>query len=159
MNLLTIVFVILVIWSMYRGLKSGFAKEVNGLVSLFMALVDLSVTLLLIGSILQKNTKLAVISVIMLTIVSFLYRLLKTVMHSIETVAELPVISLLNTIAGALAGGMKILVVFWIIYIIVNNCPTGAFGEWVMERTEQSTVLINIYHKNFIADWIMGLGL
>ena len=95
----------------------------------------------------------------MLTIVSFLYRLLKTVMHSIETVAELPVISLLNTIAGALAGGMKILVVFWIIYIIVNNCPTGAFGEWVMERTEQSTVLINIYHKNFIADWIMGLGL
>jgi len=104
-NLLTIVFVILVIWSMYRGLKSGFAKEVNGLVSLFMALVVLSVTLLLIGSILQKNTKLAVISVIMLTIVSFLYRLLKTVMHSIETVAELPVISLLNTIAGALAGG------------------------------------------------------
>ena len=80
-------------------------------------------------------------------------------MHSIETVAELPVISLLNTIAGALAGGMKILVVFWIIYIIVNNCPTGEFGEWVMERTEQSTVLINIYHKNFIADWIMGLGL
>ena len=159
MNLLTIVFVILVIWSMYRGLTSGFAKEVNGLVSLFMALVVLSVTLLLIGSILQKNTKLAVISVIMLTIVSFLYRLLKTVMHSIETVAELPVISLLNTIAGALAGGMKILVVFWIIYIIVNNCPTGAFGEWVMERTEQSTVLINIYHKNFIADWIMGLGL
>ena len=81
MNLLTIVFVILVIWSMYRGLKSGFAKEVNGLVSLFMALVVLSVTLLLIGSILQKNTKLAVISVIMLAIVSFLYRLLKTVIH------------------------------------------------------------------------------
>lgn len=158
-NLLTIVFVILVIWCMYRGLKSGFAKEVNGLVSLFMALVVLSVTLLLIGSILQKNTKLALISVIMLTIVSFLYRLLKTVMQSIETVAELPVISLLNALAGALAGGLKILVVFWIIYIVVNNFPTGAFGEWIMDRTEQSTILINVYHKNYIADWIMGLGL
>lgn len=159
MNLLTIIFVILALWSMYRGLKNGFAKEVNGLVSLFMALVILSITLLLIGSIVQKNTKIAVISIIMLTIVSFLYRLLKTVMQSIETVAELPLISLVNRAAGAVAGGLKILVVFWIIYIIVNHCPTGEFGEWVMDRTQQSTILIHVYHKNYIANWIMGLGL
>ena len=159
MNLLTIIFVILALWSMYRGLKNGFAKEVNGLVSLFMALVILSITLLLIGSIVQKNTKIAVISIIMLTIVSFLYRLLKTVMQSIETVAELPLISFVNRAAGAVAGGLKILVVFWIIYIIVNHCPTGEFGEWVMDRTQQSTILIHVYHKNYIANWIMGLGL
>ncbi len=159
MNLLTIIFVILTLWGMYRGLRNGFAKEVNGLVSLFMALVILSITLLLIGSIMQKNTKIAVISIIMLVIVSFLYRLLKTVMQSIETVAELPLISLVNRMAGAVAGGLKILVVFWIIYIIVNNCSTGEFGEWVMDRTQQSTILIHVYHKNYIANWIMGLGL
>ena len=101
---------------MYRGLKSGFARELTGLVSLFMALVILSITLLLIGSIFQKNMKLTVMSLIMLAIVSFLYRLLKSVMQSIETVAELPIISLVNRVAGAIAGGMKILVVFWIIY-------------------------------------------
>ena len=81
MNLLTVIFVISVIWCMYRGLKSGFARELTGLVSLFMALVILSITLLLIGSIFQKNMKLTVMSLIMLAIVSFLYRLLKSVMH------------------------------------------------------------------------------
>lgn len=159
MNLLTVIFVISVIWCMYRGLKSGFARELTGLVSLFMALVILSITLLLIGSIFQKNMKLTVMSLIMLAIVSFLYRLLKSVMQSIETVAELPIISLVNRVAGAIAGGMKILVVFWIIYIVVNSFPTGGFGEWVMDRTQQSTILINVYNKNYIADWIIGLGL
>ncbi|HBA70171.1 MAG TPA: hypothetical protein DCZ40_12560 [Lachnospiraceae bacterium] len=157
MNLLTAIFIILVIWRVLRGFKKGFAKEMNGLLSLFMALVVISIVLLLLGGILQKNARIIIISVVMLVIAGFLYRLLGMFMQSVETVAKLPVVNLLNMLAGAAAGVLEVLVIFWTIYIIVDNFPTGRFGEYVMEWTKRSTLLMNIYNRNYIANWITGL--
>lgn len=158
-NVLAVIFIILVVCGVWKGFKHGLADEVNGLLSLFMALVVISTALLLLGGILQKNTKVIVISTVILVIISFLYRLLSMVMKSIETVAKLPLISLANRLAGAAAGAVEILIIFWIIYIIVDSFPTGVFGRRIMDWTEESTLLINIYNRNYIANWIMGLGL
>ncbi len=159
MNLLAVIFFILIVWRALKGLKNGFAKEINGLLSLFMALVVISIALLLLGGIVQKNTRLIIISSVMLIIVSGLYRLLGTVMKSVETMAKLPIISLVNVLAGALAGAMEVIVVFWMLYIIVDSFPTGQFGERIKEWTEQSAILVNIYNKNYIARWIMDISL
>lgn len=158
-NILAVIFIILVVCGIWKGFKNGLASEINGLISLFMALVVISTALLLLGGILQKNTKVIVISAVILVIVSFLYRLLGMLMKSIETVAKLPLISLVNRLAGAMAGAVEILIIFWMIYIIVDSFPTGLFGRRIMEWTNESALLMNIYHRNYIANWIMGLGL
>lgn len=159
MNILVIIFVLIVIWRIYRGFKNGLAKEINGLVSLLLALIVLSVALLLIASILEKNTKTIIISAVLLVAVSFVYRLVNMLMKSLETIAKLPVIHLVNMLLGAAAGGLEALVIFWIMYVIVANVPTGQFGEQIMAWTGQSTILINVFHKNYIANWIAGLKL
>lgn len=158
-NILAVIFIILVVCGVWKGFKNGLAGEINGLISLFMALVVISTALLLLGGILQKNTKVIVISAVILVIVSFLYRLLGMLMKSIETVAKLPLISLANRLAGAMAGAVEILIIFWMIYIIVDSFPTGLFGRRIMEWTNESALLMNIYNRNYIANWIMGLGL
>lgn len=159
MNILAVIFIILVVCGVWKGFKNGLAGEINGLLSLFMALVVISTALLLLGGILQKNTKVIVISAVILVIVSFLYRLLGMLMKSIETVAKLPLISLVNRLTGAMAGAVEILIIFWMIYIIVDSFPTGLFGRRIMEWTNESALLMNIYNRNYIANWIMGLGL
>lgn len=159
MNVLAVIFIILAVWRICRGFRNGLAGEVNGLLSLFMALVVISTALLLLGGILQKNTRVIVIAAVILVIVSFLYRLLGTLMKSIETVAKLPLISLVNRLSGAAAGAVEILIIFWMLYIIIDSFPTGLFGKRIMEWTEESALLINIYNRNYIANWIMSLGL
>lgn len=158
MNVLVIIFIILLICRLYRGYKNGFAKEIHGVVSLFMTLIVLSVVFLLVASIMQKNTKTTVIAVVLLLAVSLLYRLLNMVMKSIETLAKLPIIGLVNKLLGAAAGALEILIVFWIMYVIVEGFPTGQFGEQIMTWTKQSTLLINIYNKNYIANWIRTIS-
>ena len=101
MNILVIIFIALLIWRLWRGYKSGFAKEIHGVVSLFMALVVLSIVFLLIASIFEKNTKTTVVAVVLLVVVSFFYRLLSMLMKSVEILAKLPVISLVNKFLGA----------------------------------------------------------
>lgn len=158
MNLLVIIFIILLIWWLCKGYKNGLAKEIHGVVSLFMALVVLSIVFLLVAGILQKNTKTTVIAVVLLLVVSFLYRLVNMLMKSVETLAGLPIIGLVNKLLGAAAGVVELLIVFWIMYVVIDGFPTGQFGEQIMAWTKQSTVLINVYNKNYIANWIMTIS-
>lgn len=151
MNMLTVIFILLAVWRMGRGFKKGLAGEINGLLSLFMALVVISAALLLLGGIIQKNIRVIAIAAVILVIVSFLYRLLGTLMQSIETVAKLPLISLVNRLSGAAAGAVEILLIFWMIYIIIDSFPTGSFGTRIMEWTEESVLLMNIYNKNCLS--------
>lgn len=157
MNLLAILFVILVIWRACRGLKRGLAREITGLLSVFMALIILSFSFLLIAGIVEKNTKTVIVAAILLIVASGLYRLAGTLIKSIQTIAELPVISLFNRLLGLAAGALEVVAAFWIMYVIIANFPTGNFGERILEWTHQSTILINIYNKNYIAHWITGL--
>lgn len=158
MNLLTVIFIILIILYIGKGFKKGFAKEVNGVISLFMALIVLSIVFLLIASILEENVRTTVIAVILLLVVSFLYRFVNMLVKSVEVLAKLPVISLVNRLLGAIAGATKVLIAFWIMYVMIASFPTGQFGELIMTWTKQSTLLINIYNKNYIAHWIMSIS-
>lgn len=157
MNLLVIILVLLVIWRAYRGLKKGIAREITGLVSVFMALIILSISFLLIASIVEKNTKTIIVSVILLIVASFLCRLAGVVIKAVQTIAELPVINLFNSLLGLAAGILEVLAALWIMYVIIANFPTGRFGEQILTWTHQNTILVNIYNKNYIANWISGL--
>lgn len=157
MNLLVIILIILIIWRAFQGFKSGFASEVNNLISVLMALFVLSITLLLIASIVEKNKITIIISVVFLTLSGIAFRLMRVVMKSIETIAKLPIIKLINMLLGMAAGVLEVIAAFWIIYIIIESFNTGRFGAQIMEWTTQSTILINIYNKNYIANWIINL--
>ena len=76
---------------------------------------------------------------------------------SITTLARLPLISAADRLLGAAAGVLELMIVFWMMYIIVEGFPTGRFGEQIMAWTKESTLLMNIYSKNYIANWIVSL--
>lgn len=157
MNLLVVIFIIFVVWGIWKGFKNGFAKEVNGVVSLFMALIVLSIVFVLIAGIWGKNTETIVVSIVLLVGCGILYRILNMVMKSITTLARLPLINAADRLLGAAAGVLEFMIVFWMMYIIIEGFPTGRFGEQIMAWTKESTLLMNIYNKNYIANWIISL--
>ena len=159
MNLLVIIFIIFMVWRTWKGFRHGFAKEMNRVVSLFMSLIVLAAVFLLIASVLEKNIKTTVVSVLLLLVISLAYKLLNMIMKSIETLAGLPLIRIADRLLGAAAGALELIIMFWILYIIVDSFPMGNFGSQIMAWTKESTLLVNIYNKNFIANWIVDLRL
>lgn len=156
MNLLVLTFIALLAWRSWKGFKSGLAKEIHGVISLLMALLVLAVVFLLVASIMEKKPKTAVVSVLLLLVVSVACKLLNMVIKSVETLAKLPLIGLANRFLGAAAGALELLIMFWILYVVLESFPMGRFGEQVMAWTEESKLLMNIHDKNFIANWISG---
>lgn len=158
-NVLVGIFVILMIWRIWKGFRSGFAKEAGKVVALVTALIVLSVLFLLIASIVERNVKMIIVSAILLFIVSILCRLINMIMKSVETLARLPLIRTVNSLLGAGAGVLELVVAFWIMYAIISGFSTGKFGEQIMEWTHESALLLYIYHKNDIVNWILNLKL
>lgn len=158
-NVLVIIFIILIVWRIYRGFKNGLAREINGVISLFIALIVLSVVLLLIAGIMEKNIKTIILSLVFLAVVSFVYHLADLLMKSLDTIAKMPIINLVNMLLGAVAGVLEVLAIFWIMYALIDTFPLGEFGERVMQWTNESTLLTNVFRKNYIANWITGIKL
>lgn len=157
MNLLVILITVLILWRIIEGWKTGFAAELNKLVSLVVALFVLSLAVMVISSFMDKDYKNGTIAVILIMVVGLVLRLVNILLHSVMTIARLPILNILNRLLGIGVGFMEVIVAAWIMYTIIETLPTGPFGEHVMKWTLENEYLLKIYNANFIIKWINGI--
>lgn len=153
-NILLIIALALCLWRAYRGFRVGMAEEIYRLISLVVALFVLALSIMAISSFMDHNNKNGIVAVILIIITGIVFHLLSIVLNSLKTVAKLPIISFFNSILGIAAGVLEVAVAFWILYIIIQNFPTGAFGEQIMKWTNENEWLLRLYDSNYISGWI-----
>lgn len=158
MNILLIIFVVLVLWRGWRGMKIGLVDETGRLLSLVITLFVLSLAILLYTSVKANDTKNIVISVVMILVTGLVARLVKLVVKSLSAIAHLPVISVLNSLLGIAIGIAEVVVILWILYVVIANFDLGGFGLQITNWTKQSEFLQKLYDMNQIAYW-MAAGL
>lgn len=158
MNILLIVFVALILWRGWRGMKIGLVDEAGRLLSLVIALFVLSLAILLYTSVKANNTKNIVLSAAMILVTGLAARLIRMVVKSLSAIAHLPVISVLNGLLGIVIGIAEVVVILWILYVVIANFDLGEFGLQITNWTKQSEILQKLYDMNQIAYW-MAAGL
>lgn len=158
MNILLIVFVALILWRGWRGMKIGLVDEAGRLLSLVITLFVLSLAILLYTSVKANNTKNIVLSAAMILVTGLAARLIRMVVKSLSAIAHLPVISVLNGLLGIVIGIAEVVVILWILYVVIANFDLGEFGLQITNWTKQSEILQKLYDMNQIAYW-MAAGL
>ena len=153
-NILLIILLALCIWRAVRGFRTGMAEEVYRLISLVVALFVLALSIMAISSFMAHDNKNGIIAIILIVITGILFHLLSIVLNSLKTIAGLPIISFFNSLLGIAAGILEVVVALWILYIIIQNFPTGAFGEQIMKWTNENEWLLRLYQSNYISGWI-----
>lgn len=156
-NILLIIALALCLWRACRGFRVGMAEEVYRLISLVVALFVLALSIMAISSFMDHNNKNGIVAVILIIITGIVFHLLSIVLNSLKTVAKLPIISFFNSILGIAAGVLEVVVALWILYIIIQNFPTGSFGEQIMKWTNENELLLRLYNSNYISGWISSL--
>lgn len=156
-NILLIIALALCLWRACRGFRVGMAEEVYRLISLVVALFVLALSIMAISSFMDHNNKNGIVAVILIIITGIVFHLLSIVLNSLKTVAKLPIISFFNSILGIAAGVLEVVVALWILYIIIQNFPTGSFGEQIMKWTNENELLFRLYNSNYISGWISSL--
>lgn len=154
LNILLILFAVLAVWRGISGMKRGITEEMHRLMMLVLSLFVIAVGIHLYSSIQEKDTKNIVISAAVILITGLAVKLVNLVMKSLEAIAHLPFISLANGCLGMAAGILEAIVFLWILYFVIGEFDTGAFGEAVMEWTQNSVLLQKIYRWNILSPMI-----
>ena len=157
MNVLTMIFILSFFLLGYRGYRKGFSREMKRFISLITTFLVLVMLILLVSAFMEQNVKAITVALAMLTATGLAYRTVKIFLRSIHIMSYLPLLGFGNRILGSVAGVIEAMMIFWLIYFLIESVPTGAFGIQIMEWTQESTILQNLYRKNFIMYMIFRL--
>lgn len=136
------------------GFRKGLVKEVINCISLLVS----TATVVLLSSVLKSYTSKQfvqmLVMIIMVLVVSIANKLLKMVLEGIKVISELPVISLVNKLAGAIFGVAQTLLIVWFAFCLIGMFDLGTIGEYIQMYISDSEILTMLYENNILA----GIG-
>ena len=136
------------------GFRKGLVKEVINCISLLVS----SATVVLLSSVLKSYTSKQfvemLILIIMVLIVSIANKLIKMLLEGIKVISELPVISLINKLAGAAFGVAQTILIVWFAFCLIGMFDLGIIGEYIQMYIGDSEILTLLYENNILA----GIG-
>lgn len=96
----------------------------------------------------------AFLSKLIINIISFLGTfivvtlVLRAIIFALDIVSELPVLGLINRLAGGAAGAVGAAIIVWILFVIITLLYTTSFGKELYQTIQQEPVLKFLYDCN-----------
>lgn len=75
----------------------------------------------------------------------------------IEGIFKLPGLNWMNRMGGALVGGLKALIILWVLCLGVTAAAGTEVGQQILGMVRESQLLSAIYNHNYLMDWISGI--
>ena len=141
---------IMAIINMIGGFKKGLVKAIIDCVSL---IVMSGITVLLSAvskNYTEKQYAQMITMIIMILVVSIGHRLIKAALGGIKLLAAVPVISIINKLAGAAFGLVQTLVIIWFALCLIGMFNLGTIGEYINMYIADSKMLTYLYENNLI---------
>ncbi len=108
-----------------RGYSNGFALELRKLISIAVAVICLILIVALHGAFKDQKYSSAIVIAGAIVILSLGWKFIRMVMGLLSGLTELPVLGMLDSLMGALAGAVECFAVIWIIYKIYMTLAAG----------------------------------
>ena len=145
--------------NMLSGFKTGLVKSIIKCVSL---IVTSGITVLLRAVLKNYTDKqytqmITIISMILLVVIAT--TLIKAALKGIKMLADLPVVSIVNKLLGAVFGVAQTLVIVWFALCLIGMFDLGTVGEYANMYVADSKLLTYLYENNLIValgEKIMG---
>ena len=99
----------------------------------------------------EKQFMQMITMIIMILVVSIANKLIKMALDGIKVLAELPVINLVNKLAGAIFGVAQTLLLVWFALCLIGMFDLGTVGEYINMYIGKSELLTYLYEHNLLA--------
>jgi uncharacterized membrane protein required for colicin V production len=156
-NLVLIISVIIVMYSIFRGFKNGMIEEIVSLISLIVAVIIVFLFGVAVTGFIDRKMNSMVIAIIFILVIGFVFKLLSLLFMSLKIIANLPVIKLFDKVAGSFIGFIEGLIFIWIAMLIVNYFDFGNIGEYIFTSINNSSLLNILYRNNILEQVITTL--
>ena len=150
MNFTLIIVLLIFILAMVHGFKKGMMKEVSGLISWIVTLFVISLIVMLYTSFRANESKDMIFTIILLLAVAVVNGVIRLFLKPVKLAAKLPVLKILDQLAGIVIGMAEGFLIVWLIYVLNESGGFGQIGEMIKADTARSQILSWIYEYNYL---------
>ena len=153
-NLITIVVILLVLGGAVKGWKHGMVKELSALIGLVGALAAIILFIAAIQNYMEKDNREMLLAALGFVVVVLAYKVIDFIMTSLKLLANLPVLSGLNRLAGIAVGAGESVLLVWIVFLLFTAFDIAGLRGYLMTSVQESECLQLLFYNNYVAVWI-----
>lgn len=155
MNITMIIVLLIIVSGAFKGWKMGLIQEIVSLVSLVVLVGVLLLIFSGIQSFHDKNYVQIVVIVIMLVIISFATKIGSLISKLGKSVAELPLLSLLNRSGGLVVGVAEALFFIWVGMVVMIMFENTEISQFLIAEVNENAFLHYLFDINFLKQYFM----
>ncbi len=150
-NILWVIVVAFILIGAITGYKRGLVEGVMRLITSLLGIVVLFILAKGVGSFLKGSYVNVILALILLIVIHIFHMIGKLILKSCKLVSKLPVVHVLDKIAGLVFGLIENLCFIWLVFIFVE--AVNPFDLWTLleEQINESIVLTIIRETNCMA--------
>ena len=95
-----------------------------------------------------------IIAIIFILVIGFVFKLLGFLFMSLKIISELPIIKVVNKIAGILVGACEGILFIWIGFLVLNYFEVGTISEFVTSSALSNPFMKVLYENNILEQLI-----
>lgn len=151
LNLMLLVVLIVMAFSMVDGYKKGMVREIISFVSLIITCVVVVLLGNALTSYFDGNIINLIIMLLLLCLVGIVRHLLGVVFFSAKVISKLPIVSWVDKLLGVAVGIFETVLILWTIYTFIMLMDLGMIGQQILEYTQESQILTWFFQNNYLA--------
>ena len=135
---------------MARSLKRGFVKELFEFISAILASVAVLIIAFAVREAFDKDKIKFILAIVLIVLLGVIYKILGLFFTSLKLIAKLPVVNVLDRLAGVVMALFEVIVFIWAIYCLIIIVDGGEFGRWVMTCVRANPIMRFLYEYNYM---------
>lgn len=153
-NLIAIIVILLAIGGAVKGWKQGMVKELSSLIGLVGALAAIFLFLSAIQNYKEKDNREMLIAILGFVVVILAYKVIDFILTSLKLLANLPIISGLNHLAGVAVGIGESVLFVWIAFLMITAFDIAGLRSYLLTSVQENEGLKFLFYNNYVAVWI-----
>lgn len=149
-NIPFLCFVILLVTRVIISTKRGLVKEICSIIATIVASVAIILIALAIRKYLDESKLVFVLTLVLISVLGILYKIIDGFLTTIKLIAKLPVLNAFDKLMGLVFGIAETILVVWAVYCIIIILGSGPFEQCVMKCVENNFVMRFMYDNNYL---------
>ncbi|MCR5117297.1 MAG: CvpA family protein [Lachnospiraceae bacterium] len=153
-----IVAIVVFLIIMARSVKRGFVKELFEFISAILASVAVLIIAFAVREAFDKDKIRLILAIVLIILLGVIYKALGLFFTSLKLIAKLPVVNVLDRLAGIVMALFEVIVFIWAVYCLIIIVDGGAFGKWVMTCVRANPAMRFLYEYNYMYNIVANLS-
>ncbi len=148
MNWILLIFIGLLIGTIWGGWKNGIVKELEAFFGVLMALLIIALIALGVTAFVQENYLIVGLAIVLAIILFAIYHLVKVAALPAKLVAKLPGMGVIDKLLGAVVGALLPVLIYWGFSYAMMILPHTDIYFTLLDMVEDGFVLEFLHNHN-----------